>query len=64
MLPSLRPLIEALLQAWRCVSEQIGVLDRLVVVKARQDEVVRRMMTVPGVGVITALAFVGAIGDP
>jgi transposase len=46
------------------VSEQIGILDRLVLAKARQDEAVRRLMTVPGVGVISALAFVGTIGDP
>jgi transposase len=63
-LPSLQPVIEALLQAWRCMSEQIGVLDRLVMATARQDEAVRRLMTVPGVGVVTALAFVGTIGDP
>jgi transposase len=62
--PSLRPVIEALLAAWRCVSEQIDSLDRLILAKARKDEVVRRLMTVPGVGAITALAFVGTIGDP
>jgi transposase len=64
ILPSLQPVIEALVQAWRCVSEQIAILDRLVLAKARQDEVVRRLMTVPGVGVVTTLAFVGTIGDP
>ncbi|MCC4300384.1 transposase, partial [Aurantimonas coralicida] len=31
---------------------------------ARSDEVVRRLMTVPGIGVVTALAYRHTIDDP
>jgi transposase len=31
---------------------------------ARDDETVRRLMTVPGIGTITALAYRHAIDDP
>jgi transposase len=62
--PSLQPVLEALLAAWCCIRDQIATLDRLIVVMAREDAVVRRLMSVPGVGVLTAVAFVSVIGDP
>lgn len=39
-------------------------LDRRVKRAASQDEVCMRLMTIPGVGPITALTFKGAIDDP
>src|SRR5262249_11305364 len=36
---------------------------RLILV-ARQDPVVRRLMTAPGVGTVTALTFVSVVDDP
>ena len=62
--PSLQPVIEALLAAWRCIRDQLDVLDRLVLTTARENSAVHRLMSVPGVGAITALAFVSSIGDP
>jgi len=38
--------------------------DRLLRSMGRRDEIARRMMTVPGVGVMTALAFMSTIDDP
>lgn len=62
--PALKPVVEAVLTAWQGVSEQIAVLDRQVLAATRADSAVRHLMTVPGVGALTALAFVSAIGDP
>lgn len=39
-------------------------LDRTVRLSAREDETVRRLMTVPGIGVVTALTFKHPIDDP
>ena len=40
------------------------VLDRRVKLVARNDAVCRQLMTVPGVGPITALTFKAAVDDP
>jgi transposase len=46
------------------VGQQVSELDRKVMKLARHDAQVRRFMTVPGVGPITALAFKATIDDP
>ena len=46
------------------VEQQVGELDRKVMKLARHDTQVRRFMTAPGVGPITALAFKATIDDP
>ena len=51
------------LAAIAAVSEQLAGCDRRLADEARQDEVVRRLMSVPGVGVLTALAFVAAVDE-
>jgi len=56
--------IEPLLAAWRAIDGQIDVLERQLVRRARQHEVCHRLMTVPGVGPLTALAFVTTIDNP
>jgi transposase len=45
------------------LDQQIGELDRAAAKAAEEDEAARRLMTQPGVGPITALAFVLTIGD-
>ena len=60
----LHPILAPLMAAHSAVRDQLKVLDRTVIDTARQDADVRRMMTVPGVGVISALAFKSAIDDP
>ena len=37
--PSLLPVLEALLRAWCCIRDQIAALDRLIVVMARVTSV-------------------------
>jgi hypothetical protein len=43
---------------------QILNYDEHVRALAKTDPIVRRLMTVPGVGPVTALAFVSTIDDP
>jgi transposase len=54
----------ALLKARDGVVEQEKSLDRQCKAIARQDAVCKRLMTAPGVGAVTALAFKAEIDDP
>jgi transposase len=56
--------ITALLEALVSIDAQIGKLDDELKEFARRDEVCWRLMSVPGVGPVTALAFRAAIEDP
>ena len=49
-LPDLAVLVEPLLIVRRTLREQIGMLHRRLLAIVRDDEVCRRLMTVPGVG--------------
>jgi transposase len=60
----LRPVIEGLLAIHERVGAEQEKLDRQVRCLAREDAITRRLMTVPGVGVITALTFRHTIDDP
>src|ERR1700687_5039422 len=54
--PELIAAIRPLLEARNAVGQQVSELDRKVMKLARHDAQVRRFMTVPGIGPITALA--------
>jgi transposase len=56
--------VRPLLKARGVIEQQIDDLDRKVHKLARHDEHVRRFMTIPGVGPITALCFKATIDDP
>lgn len=60
--PRIHALLEALRQEWREMDERIDALDRELMARARRDEAVCRLMTVPGIGVLTATALTAAIG--
>ena len=60
----LRPIIEGLLTIHEQVEQQQAALDKRVRHEAKADETTRRLMSVPGVGVVTALAFRHTIDDP
>ena len=62
--PELIAVIEPLLAARKAIEQQVGDLDRKVLKLARHDVEVRRFMTVPGVGPVTALCFKATIDDP
>ena len=46
---------EALLAAWQAASSQVATRTRRLLGLARQDQTVKRLMTMPGVGTILAL---------
>jgi transposase len=62
--PQLRVVIEPLLKAREAVAQQISDLDRKVMRLAHNDDQVRRFMTTPGIGPITALCYLATIDDP
>jgi transposase len=49
-------LVEPLLAVRRVLREQIGVLHRRLLAVVRDDDVCRRLMTVPGVGPVVAIS--------
>jgi hypothetical protein len=59
-LPDLAVLVEPLLIVRRTLREQIGILDRRLLAIVRDDEVCRRLMTVPGVGPVVAASMLTA----
>jgi transposase len=62
--PHLRPLLEPLLLAHAALISQIIKYDDQLRAIARADRTVRRLMTVPGVGPVTALAFASTVDEP
>jgi len=50
-------LCRMLLSQIGALSQQIALLDRELLVRARRDDVARRLMTIPGIGVICATAM-------
>jgi transposase len=63
-LPDLATLVEPLLVVRRVLREQIAVLHRRLLAIARDDEVCRRLMTVPGVGPVVALTYRATVDVP
>lgn len=62
--PVLATMCGPLLEVVKSIRAQINAYDRVLTRQARQDETARGLMTVPGVGAMTALAFMSAIDDP
>ena len=62
--PELVAVVAPLLKVRAVIEKQIDDLDRKVLKLARHDAQIRRFMTVPGVGPITALCFKATIDDP
>jgi transposase len=62
--PDLRKVIEPLLQVLESVQKQTLSLDKMVEDFARNDKVCSHLMTIPGIGAVTALAYTSAVDDP
>jgi transposase len=62
--PHLRLLIDPLMTAHSTLAEQIATYDLQVRELAKTDQTIGRLMTVPGVGPVTALAFASTVDDP
>jgi transposase IS116/IS110/IS902 family protein len=63
-LPDLAVLVEPLLVVRRVLRQQLGILHRRLLVIVRDDEVCRRLMTVPGVGPVVALTYRATVDVP
>ncbi len=62
--PALEDAVGPLLQVRRSLCLQIRQIEQRIGAAVKQSAVCRRLMTVPGVGPMTALAFTTAIDDP
>jgi transposase len=62
--PALQPVADGLLAARRAVRAEVERLDRGLLRAARRDATCQRLMTVPGVGAITALAYQSTVETP
>jgi len=56
-LPDLVAMVEPLLIIRRVLREQVNILHRRLLAVVRNDDVCRRLMTVPGVGPVVALTY-------
>ena len=63
-LPDLAELVEPLLIVRRTLREQIGILHGRLLAIVRNDDVCRRLMTVPGVGPVVALTYRATVDVP
>jgi transposase len=61
---ALMAIVDPLLAIWQSLREQITVFDKQILARAKDDAVVRRLMTIPGVGAIVALSYTAVIDDP
>ncbi|WP_316355404.1 IS110 family transposase [Devosia sp.] len=57
-------IIMPMLQAWRDIRYQSAEMSKQLVAMAREDQRCRLLMSVPGVGTVTATAFAAAVEDP
>jgi transposase len=60
----LAPIARPMLAAWRQLREQIATFDKEVRGLAKKDPRCRRLMSVPGIGVVSVLAYVSTVEDP
>ena len=63
-IPDLVALVEPMLVVRRVLREQINILHRRLLAIVRDDEVCRRLMTVPGVGPVVALTYRATVDVP
>jgi transposase len=63
-LPDLAVLLEPLLVVRRVLREQLGILHRRLLAIVRDDDVCRRLMTIPGVGPVVALTYRATVDVP
>jgi transposase len=56
--------LQAFLATLRTVTKHLAGLDKKVLAYAKQNDACRQLISIPGVGPITAVAFVSAIDDP
>jgi transposase len=60
----LAPIVRPMLAAWRQLREQIAVFDKAIREIVRQSATCRLLMSVPGIGALSVLAYVSTVEDP
>ena len=63
-LPDLAVLVEPLLVVRRVLREQLGILHHRLLAIVRDDDVCRRLMTIPGIGPVVALTYRATVDVP
>jgi len=58
-----RALVDAALRVHEAIEDEIALLERYLAKDALADERVERLMTIPGIGAVSALALVAVVGD-
>ena len=62
--PDLEPILKPLIESLEAIEAQVARSSKQLAAQAAADPVAARLMTVPGVGPITALVFKTSIEDP
>lgn len=62
--PDLEPIVAPILETWRHLREQIRVFDKAVQTIVRNCPTCRLLMSVPGIGPLSVLAYVSAVEKP
>ena len=58
------PIVRPMLVAWRQLRQQIATFDKAVRALVKSSSACRHLMGVPGIGVLSVLAYVSMIEDP
>jgi transposase len=58
------PIVHPMLAAWRQLREQIATFDKAVRVLVKASPTCRLLMSVPGIGAVSVLAYVSTVEDP
>ena len=62
--PDVAPIVRPMLAAWSQLREQIRAFDKAIRAEVKQSRECRLLMSVPGIGPVTVLAYVSAIEHP
>ena len=62
--PDLALIVRPMLAAWRQLRQQIAVFDKAIRAIVRASATCRLLMSVPGIGALSVLAYVSTVEDP
>lgn len=62
--PDLQPIVAPILATWRQLREQIAEYDKVIRQIVRESRACRLLMTAPGIGPLTVLAYVSTVEEP
>ena len=62
--PLLQKMVAPLMEVLQTVQKQVAALDELLGDYAENDKICSHLMTIPGIGVVTAVAFTATVDDP